>query len=156
VEAKVTRDTFSNTLQDAAEAARTVGTEILEAARTELGSALEQAKEAAKVEAELRAEAGRNFVAGQVRAFAARMRAEAASDDGAVRLRLLEMVSAGTLALSDDFQRQSLSSLLSKTENFAHRNPGAFIAGAALAGFAATRFGRARDLAPTMEDDRVI
>ncbi len=152
----MSRETVRNTVEDAAQAARTLGTEALRAARIEIGSALDKAKDAAMAEAEVRAEAGRDFVADQARDLASRLRTDAASEDAAIRMRLLDMLAVGTTALADDFQRQSLSSLLAQTEDFARRNPGAFIAGAALAGFAATRLARASDPTSMTEGDRAF
>lgn len=54
--------------------------------------------------------------------------------------RLLEIVASGVSDLSENLRDRNLSSLLSQAEGIARRNPTIFVAGAAAAGFAVTRY----------------
>lgn len=67
----------------------------------------------------------------------------AASDRGeSVQARVLDVVAGGVEQVSESMRGRSLSSMYSDVQAFARRNPGAFVAGAAIVGFAVARFVR--------------
>jgi hypothetical protein len=54
--------------------------------------------------------------------------------------RVIDAVAGGVSDMTDRLRGGSLSDLVSSTQAYAHRHPGAFAAGAAVAGFALARF----------------
>lgn len=56
--------------------------------------------------------------------------------------RVIDVVAKGVADLSEGLRSRNLGSVLTDVQGFARRNPGAFIAGAAIAGFALARFTR--------------
>ncbi len=90
-----------------------------------------------------RTEAARDELAEQGQKFAASLRA-AAADHGTDSLqgRVLGAVAGTVDDLSDGLRGQSIGALVTEAQSFARRNPGVFVAGAALAGFALARFAR--------------
>ena len=63
------------------------------------------------------------------------------------------MAADGVTELSDALRDRSAGSLLQEANTLARQNPGVFVAGAALAGFAAARFVVATDPAARNRDD---
>lgn len=137
------RDTVRKTAADTARKAADVGREALREAKSELGSAATQAKDMAMAEVESRAEDGKDRLADHGQRLADRLRSGAGESEGTVQHRLLDILANGVADISEDLRHQKLSSLIEETERFARRNPGVFVAGAALAGFALARFARA-------------
>ncbi|WP_284165358.1 hypothetical protein [Frigidibacter sp. SD6-1] len=95
-------------------------------------------------EAESRAEAGKNLAAEQGQRFANDLRAEAGRrGNKTFQGQVLDTMANGVADLSEGLRGHSIASILQQAESFARRNPGAFVADAALAGFAVARFARA-------------
>lgn len=69
-------------------------------------------------------------------------RASAETDGDALRSRLLASVAQGLTTASDALRQRSVSDLTADIRTLAKRHPGAFMAAAAVAGFAAARFVR--------------
>ena len=109
------------------------------------GKLADRAREILKSEMSATAEAGRDMISEEGRKLAGRLHERAARDDVPMRGRLTNVIADGVDGIADDLRNQSLSSLIGQTEDFARRHPGAFIAVAALSGFALGRFLRASD-----------
>lgn len=69
-------------------------------------------------------------------------RASAESDSDAFRSRMLSSVAQGLTSASDALRQRSVADLTSDVRALAKRHPGAFMAAAAVVGFAAARFVR--------------
>ncbi len=69
-------------------------------------------------------------------------RASAEGDGDALRSRVLSSVAQGLTRASDALRDRSVSDLAADIRTLARRHPGAFMAAAAVAGFAAARFVR--------------
>ena len=68
----------------------------------------------------------------------------AASDRGpSVQARVLDAVAGGVDTVADTLHGRSFGDLIADVQDLARRNPGLFVAGAAVAGFALARFIRA-------------
>lgn len=69
-------------------------------------------------------------------------RASAESNDDALKSRMLTSVAQGLTSASDALRNRSVTDLTSDVKALARKHPGAFMAAAAVAGFAAARFVR--------------
>jgi hypothetical protein len=69
-------------------------------------------------------------------------RASAESDSDALKSRVLSSVASGLTTASDALRQRSVTDLTSDIKTLAKRHPGAFMAAAAVVGFAAARFVR--------------
>ena len=155
------RETVGKSVGETARKAVDAGREALRGAGDDLGSMASQARQAAMdvkdsamEEVGARAEAGKDRLAEEGQRLAERLRSRAEDDDEPVRRRLLDIFAGGVSELSEDLRDHSLSSIFAETERFARRNPGAFIAGAAVLGFAVARFARAGSPTDAMYADR--
>lgn len=122
-----------------------VASQVKEHARAVANEAREQ------VETRLRdqAEAARDGVAAQVRQHASAADAAAAKfDPNSVQAQAIEQVAARIDDLAHQIRTTDIDRLARSLGDAASRNPLLFVAGAALAGFAATRFLKARDPYP--------
>ena len=79
-------------------------------------------------------------------------RASVGEDTDALKSRLLSSVSQGLTAASDALRQRSVSELTADVRTLARKHPGAFMAAAAVAGFAAARFIRSSARRVAMED----
>lgn len=75
-------------------------------------------------------------------------------DDDALKSKVLSSVAQGLTQASDVLRQRSVSDLAADVREMARRHPGAFMAGAAVLGFAAARFVRSSARRRTAEDDR--
>ncbi|SPH23483.1 hypothetical protein DEA8626_02546 [Defluviimonas aquaemixtae] len=139
----MTRENIKKAVSDVAETAKTTGAKALNTARKEVEEAAGQAGSALKDAAEARAEAGKDAISDHGHALADRLRDQAGDPDQSFRGRLLTVVADGVSEISDDLRGRNLQSILERTEQFARQHPGAFVAGAALAGFSIARFAMA-------------
>jgi polyhydroxyalkanoate synthesis regulator phasin len=67
-------------------------------------------------------------------------RASAETDSDALKSRVLNSVAQGLTSASDALRQRSVADLTADVKTLARRHPGAFMAAAAVAGFAAARF----------------
>lgn len=117
---------------------------VIEDARSSVTDAAGQLTEAAKQKGRDQLSAAKESLADEGKRLADSLnKASDAQREDSVQSRVLNMVAGGLRDASDGLQGRSLESLYHDVEGFARRNPGVFIAGAALAGFAAVRFARA-------------
>jgi hypothetical protein len=81
-------------------------------------------------------------------------RASAEGEDDALKSRVLTSVAHGLTSASDALRQRSVADLSSDLRMLAKRHPGAFMAAAAVAGFAAARFIRSSAKRQVAEHDR--
>jgi gas vesicle protein len=81
-------------------------------------------------------------------------RASTESDSDALKSRVLSSVAQGLTTASDALRQRSVADLTSDVKALARRHPGAFMAAAAVAGFAAARFMRASSQRRLVQQDR--
>lgn len=81
-------------------------------------------------------------------------RASADSDSDALKSRVLTSVAHGLTSASDVLRQRSVADLTSDVKTLAKRHPGAFMAAAAVAGFAAARFIRSSSKRRMAERDQ--
>lgn len=152
----MTRKDIQETACETAGAVKDSGHEAYKAAKSGVSDAASDAAAALRSEAESRAAAGKDAVADRGQRFADDLREVAQSRGGdSFQGRLLDTVASGVEEVSAGLRGRTLSSLIEQTEVFARRNPGAFVAGAAIAGFAFARFARASGVPRSQDDDHV-
>lgn len=61
-------------------------------------------------------------------------------NSGSMQAKVLDLVATNVADMSDRLRGRDLQSILTDVQDFARRNPAAFVAGAAIAGFAMARF----------------
>lgn len=61
-------------------------------------------------------------------------------DSGSMQAKVLDLVATNVADMSERLRGRDLQSIMTDVQDFARRNPAAFIAGAAVAGFAMARF----------------
>ena len=138
------REMAGHVARDVSQTAREAGKDTYEAARDTLGRAAEEARTMARTEAERRAEAGKAQLADEGRRLADSLHeAAGAQRRDSPQARILDRMAESVAEASDELRDQKIGKLLGDAEDFARRHPGAFVASAALLGFAATRFMRA-------------
>jgi ElaB/YqjD/DUF883 family membrane-anchored ribosome-binding protein len=115
------------------------------------GSALASVKDVAVGKAD---EARESLSDAGERLAATLHRAAAEDDADALKSRMLSSVAQGLTSASDALRERSVSDLASDLKSLARRHPGAFMAAAAVAGFAAARFLRSSRQRHLAEDDR--
>lgn len=90
------------------------------------------------------AERGKNRAAGAVADTAGALEEAAASaKEGSPQQQLLSEAARGLSSIADRIEGRSVGEMVGDLSDFARRNPVAFLGGAALAGFAISRFARA-------------
>lgn len=118
---------------------------VTEKAATKAREAAKGVADAAAGKSREKAEAVRDSAAGQARKSAAA--AEAAADEfdaGSVQARAIEEVARRIDDLAEQIRSTDIDRMARAVAGAARRNPMMFVAGAALTGFAATRFLKAR------------
>lgn len=102
------------------------------------------AAETAKTEAQTRAEDAKYGVAREVSNVSSALRKAAeASREGSPQERTFGQIAEGLADVSDTIANKDLGEMARDVTDLARRNPLIFLTGAALVGFAATRFGKA-------------
>lgn len=121
------KEVVSQTATQAAETAKTV--------ISDAGSALREG-------AERRAGAGIDALSEQGLKLAESLQEAAAKQEGTLQGQLMNTFAGSILDTAEKMRGQDLKSILGQADDFARRNPGAFVASAALLGFASVRFVR--------------
>ncbi len=138
------KDTSSGSAKDTAKETKT---EVKDAARDVAGSARDVAQDAANAvrdEAQTHAETAKGNVAAEVSNMAEALRTAASEmRDGSPQERTFAQIADGLADASDSIKDKDLGEIASDVSRFAKRNPLVFLGGAALVGFAATRFATA-------------
>jgi hypothetical protein len=115
----------------------------------EAKDALHDAAAAAKEEAAARVEGARASVAGEVDSVADALRTAAEEmRRGSIQERSFAQIADGLADASEAIRQKDLGEIARDLSDFARRNPFVFLGGAALVGFAATRFARASSERP--------
>lgn len=114
-----------------------------EDARGRAVDAASRTASAAKAEALSRAEGAKDGLADQGERLAQSLRSAVDGGDDSIQAKLMAAAADSVQDLVGSLRGKSLDQLVADAGSFARRNPGAFVAAAALAGFAAARFARA-------------
>ncbi len=112
----------------------------------EVRAALEDARDVAIDKAEATVDRTADDLSRAARALAAAARDV---EGGGTPQKLLREASHGLMSLSEAMRGKSLSEMVGEVAEFGRRNPGAFLSGAALTGFALARFGVASHPSPS-------
>lgn len=132
-------DTATEAVESSVSAVKRKAVDAKDALVAGAGSTLETVKDVA-VE---KADAARASLSDVGERLAATLeRASAESDSDALKSRVLSSVATGLTTASDALRQRSVSDLTSDIKTLAKRHPGAFMAAAAVLGFAAARFVR--------------
>lgn len=159
--AKARIDDAGETLRDTAKAVTDSAEEALDEGRSRIGSVLHKVQDkavdakdaivagagstlsAVKDVAVDKADAARESLSDVGQRLAATLeRASAEGEDDALKSRMLTSVAHGLTSASDALRHRSVTDLTSDVKALARKHPGAFMAAAAIAGFAAARFVR--------------
>jgi hypothetical protein len=119
------------------------GRDAFAAVRSHAGEAASRTAEAARAEAMSRAESAKDTLASEGERLAQSLRSAVDGGDTSIQARVMGQVADSVEDLVGTIRDKSFGELLSDVDGFARRNPGAFVAAAALAGFAVARFARA-------------
>ena len=107
------------------------------------GAAADTAQKVADT-ARSQADAAKSAAADEISGVASAMRAAAEEmRSGSPQERTFGQIAEGIADVSDAMREKDLSTMVQDVSDFARRNPLVFLGGAALIGFAATRFARA-------------
>ena len=136
-------DETSANLRHAASDLKEQGLAALDDAKSRAYDAAAKTASAAKSEAYTRAEDAKDGLASQADRLASSLRSALDSGDDSIQAKVMATVADSVSDLSSSLRGKGLNELLDDAERFARRNPGAFVAAAALAGFAVARFARA-------------
>lgn len=129
-----------NTAQEVKDETRRSAKSLAEEAKTAARDTANQAAESARSQAE----SAKNSVAGEVSNVARALRKAAEeSREGSPQERTFGQIAEGLADMSETVARKDLGEMARDLSDFARRNPLAFLGGAALIGFAATRFAKA-------------
>lgn len=146
----MTPNKMKDVVSDLVENIMDAGRDVLTQAKVRASEAATTAGAAIREGAETRAEAGKDMLADEGQRLARSLRDAAAEQgDGTIQGRILDTVATGVVDRAESLRGRSFNSMLTQTESFARRNPGAFVAVATLAGFALARF--ARSSAPIVD-----
>ncbi len=102
------------------------------------------AAESAKTHVKGRADAAQGVAADEVKNFSSALRTAAEEmRDGSPQARTFSQIADGLADASEQIRDKDLGEIVGDLSDFARRNPMVFLGGAALVGFAATRFAKA-------------
>lgn len=139
----------------------TTASSLLASATNAAGDALGEARDraagvasrtakAAKAEAMDRAEDAKDGLADQGERLARTLRGALDQGDDSIQSKLMAAAADSVTDLSNTLRGKSFEQLVANAGEFARRSPGAFVAAAALAGFAVARFARASSPAASL------
>ena len=123
--------------------AQSVQDTVMETASTLAADVTARVKDAATTAGEIagrKVETAKDSIADEANRLAQTLRSSASDRGETVRARVLDAMAGGVETIADGVQGRSASTLYADVRTFAHRNPGVFVAGAAVAGFALARF----------------
>lgn len=87
-----------------------------------------------------KADAATDAIANEGHRLARNLRTAASDRAETVQGRVLDVVAGGVESVSDSLRERTLGGIFGDVQAYARRNPGAFVAGAAVAGFVLARF----------------
>lgn len=108
----------------------------------EVTTRVKDAAIAASDTASQKVDAAKDSIASEGHRLANTLRSAAGDRGDGVRAHVLEAVAGGVETAANSVQARGMSALFADVQTFARRNPGAFVAGAAVLGFALARFMR--------------
>ena len=123
--------------------ATTAASDALGEARDRAADVASRTAKAARHEAMDRAEGAKDGLADQGERFAQTLRSALDQGDDSIQSKLMAAAADSVTDLSNTLRGKSFEQLMADAGEFAKRSPGAFVAAAALAGFAVARFARA-------------
>ncbi|MBS1301066.1 hypothetical protein [Loktanella sp. SALINAS62] len=128
-------------INDAVEDAKSHAKSVVDEVREKAKSVASDARETVKSEVDARAGAARSAAAGEVNNVAAALRRAAEeSRDGSAQERTFGQIANSLADVSETIGNKDLGTVVNDASSFARRHPLTFLAGAALAGFALSRF----------------
>lgn len=116
--------------------------------RTKALDAVSRTTEAARSQAMEQAEVAKSTLADTAERLAQSVRQSVDSGDQSVQGKLMFAAADAISDMSNSLRGQSFQDLVGQVQSFARRNPGAFVAAAAAAGFALARFARSSATPP--------
>ncbi|TNC72448.1 hypothetical protein [Rubellimicrobium roseum] len=119
------------------------GSDTMQQVKSKAMDAVSRGTEAARSQAMSQAETAKDALADTGERLAQSLRSAVDGGDDSIQARLMAAAADSVSEWSDQLRGRNFQDLLRQTESFARRNPGAFVAAAALAGFALARFARA-------------
>ena len=136
----MTNKTRKTTKENAAAIAKRMASDVTDRTRDALGSAVEDAAEAAKKEVD----AAKSSAANEISSAASALRTAAEEmRKGSLQQRTFGQMADGLADTSDALRNKDLNSMVQNLTVHAHNNPLMFLGGAMLVGFAAARFSKA-------------
>ncbi|MBP1806419.1 hypothetical protein [Rubellimicrobium aerolatum] len=119
------------------------GRQTYEQVKSKAMEAMPKITEAAKSQAMEQAETAKDALASTGERLAQSLRSGVEGGDESIQARLMAAAADTVSDWSNQLRGRSFQEIVGQAESFARRNPGAFVAAAALAGFALARFARA-------------
>ncbi len=136
----MTTNTPKTTKETVAATAKRTASDLADRTRDAAGSAAQDAAHAAKTHAD----AAKSSVANEMSGVASALRTAAEEmRNGSPQERTFGQIAEGLADASDAVRNKDLSTMVQDVTVFARNNPLVFLGGAALIGFAATRFAKA-------------
>ena len=133
-------------IKDAANEATARAKGVVDEVKEQAKSVAADARETVRHEVEARTTAARDAAAGEVNNVASALRRAAEeSRKGSAQERTFGQIADSLADVSDTIGNKDLGTVVSDVSTFARRNPMTFLAGAALAGFAVSRFVKASE-----------
>jgi hypothetical protein len=164
---------MGETVRDTAESAKDAASDAMEEGRSRIGGMMDKAQDMAQDTKEAivsgagstlsavkdvaveKADVARESLSDVGQRLASTLeRASAEGDSDALKSRVLTSVAHGLTSASDALRQRSVVDLTEDVKALAKRHPGAFMAAAAVAGFAAARFIRSSSKRRMAENDR--
>ncbi|MEO6298563.1 MAG: hypothetical protein ABIV25_12990 [Paracoccaceae bacterium] len=137
---------------EAIKSAKDSGMDALHDATSTVQEAVSNAAAAVRDEVKQRVKDGKDVIADQSKRLADNLHSAVSDfEDGSLQDRVMDSISNGVSNISEGLRGISLGNLYQEAEAMARRNPAAFVAGAALAGFAVGRFALASSKAVAPE-----
>ncbi len=165
-------DEFGKSVRDTVSSAKDAASDAMDEGRSRMGSMMEKAQDMAQGTKEAivsgagstlsavkdvaveKADMARESLSDVGERLAATLeRASAEGESDALKSRVMTSVAQGLHAASDALRQRSVADLTSDVKILAKRHPGAFMAAAAVAGFAAARFIRSSSKRRMAEHD---
>ncbi len=141
-------DTTADKAKETAAAALDLAGEAARSVKDEVSAQTAGAAGVVRRAAEERAADARDTLVGAGEQMAKTLHAQAKATEG-LSARVLDGLADGLTTATDGLRGRSFGDLVADAQGYARRHPGAFVAGAAVAGFALARFLRSSDAART-------
>lgn len=138
----MTADKTKSTAQTLIDSGKDVLSQTASQATETAKSVVSDASSALREGAERRAAAGMDALSDQGTRLGESLQEAAAKQEGTLQGQIMNTFAGSILDTAEKIRGQDLQSILGQADDFARRNPGAFVASAALLGFAAVRFAK--------------